>query len=75
VKYPDSSNTGTTLANIDSDSSDVVSSAYNAQGQESYRKTRACSRSPHHSLPFPRRGELVPRDRSLIVASSMTRPA
>jgi len=41
VKYPDSTNTGTTTANIDSDSSDVVSYAYNAQGQEVYRKDQA----------------------------------
>ncbi len=41
VKYPDTTNTGTTSANIDSDSSDVVSHAYNAQGQEVYRKDQA----------------------------------
>jgi RHS repeat-associated protein len=41
VKYPDTSNTGTTVANIDSDSSDVVSYAYNAQGQQVYAKDQA----------------------------------
>jgi len=41
VKYPDTSNTGTTSANIDSDSSDVVSHAYDAQGQEVYKKDQA----------------------------------
>lgn len=41
--YPDSSNTGTTLANIDSDSSDVVSMAYNALGQGIYRKDQAAN--------------------------------
>ncbi|MEX2219388.1 MAG: RHS repeat-associated core domain-containing protein, partial [Phycisphaerales bacterium] len=41
VKYPDSSNGGTTVANIDSDSSDVVSHAYNAQGQMTYSKDQA----------------------------------
>ncbi|NOT30299.1 MAG: hypothetical protein HOP15_07615, partial [Planctomycetes bacterium] len=41
TKYPDTTNTGTTSANIDSDSSDVVSHAYNAQGQEVYRKDQA----------------------------------
>jgi YD repeat-containing protein len=43
TKYPDSTNTGTSSANIDSDSSDVVSHAYNAQGQEVYRKDQAGS--------------------------------
>jgi RHS repeat-associated protein len=38
IKYPDSSNSGTTSANIDSDSSDVVSFAYDAQGREVYKK-------------------------------------
>ena len=38
VKYPDSTNTGTTSAHIASDSSDVVSFAYDAQGREVYKK-------------------------------------
>ncbi len=38
TKYPDSTNGGTTNANINSDSSDVVSQAYNAQGQEVLKK-------------------------------------
>jgi RHS repeat-associated protein len=41
TKYPDSTNSGTTSAAIASDSSDVVSHAYNAQGQETYRKDQA----------------------------------
>jgi YD repeat-containing protein len=41
VKYPDSTNSGTTSADIDSDSGDVVSYAYNAQGQSTYRKDQA----------------------------------
>lgn len=41
VKYPDSTNSGTTTANIDSDSSDVVSYAYNALGQQVYTKEQA----------------------------------
>ncbi|MCC6244764.1 MAG: hypothetical protein IT353_18100, partial [Gemmatimonadaceae bacterium] len=41
VKYPDSTNTGTTTANMDSDSSDVVSYAYNAIGQQVYTKDQA----------------------------------
>ncbi|MEX2217664.1 MAG: hypothetical protein WD749_02800 [Phycisphaerales bacterium] len=41
VKYPDSGNGGTTVANIDSDSSDVVSHAYNAQGEMTYTKDQA----------------------------------
>jgi len=41
TKYPDSTNTGTTSAAIASDSSDVVIHAYNAQGQETYRKDQA----------------------------------
>jgi RHS repeat-associated protein len=41
VKYPDTTNTGTTSAAIASDSSDVVSHAYNAQGQETYMKDQA----------------------------------
>jgi RHS repeat-associated protein len=41
VKYPDSGNAGTTVANIDSDSSDVVSYAYNAQGQATLTKDQA----------------------------------
>jgi RHS repeat-associated protein len=41
VKYPDTSNSGTTVANIDSDSSTVVSYAYNAQGQQTYTKDQA----------------------------------
>ncbi len=41
VKYPDTTNTGTTVANIDSDSSDVVSYAYNAQGLRVYQKDQA----------------------------------
>ncbi|NNF64227.1 MAG: RHS repeat-associated core domain-containing protein, partial [Acidimicrobiia bacterium] len=36
--YPDSTNTATTSADIDTDDSDVMSFAYNAQGQEIYRK-------------------------------------
>ncbi len=36
--YPDSTNTGTTEANINSDDSDVVSFAYNALGQEVLKK-------------------------------------
>ncbi|MEM7305643.1 MAG: RHS repeat-associated core domain-containing protein [Planctomycetota bacterium] len=36
--YPDSTNSGVTEANINSDSSDVVSFAYNAQGQQVYKK-------------------------------------
>ena len=39
VKYPDSTNVGTTQAYIDGTSdADVVSYAYNAQGQETYKK-------------------------------------
>jgi RHS repeat-associated protein len=41
TKYPDSSNAGTTVANIDSTDSDVVSLAYNALGQETRRKDQA----------------------------------
>ncbi|MFN0007039.1 MAG: RHS repeat-associated core domain-containing protein [Planctomycetota bacterium] len=41
VKYPDTTNSGTTVANIDSDASDVVSHAYDAQGREVYRKDQA----------------------------------
>ena len=41
VKYPDSTNTGTTTANIDSDSSDVVSFGYDGQGREVYKKDQA----------------------------------
>ena len=37
----DSTNTGTTLANIDSDSSDVVIYAYNAQGEVIATKDQA----------------------------------
>lgn len=43
VAYPDSTNGGTTLANINSDSSDVASFAYNAQGEEVYKKDQAGS--------------------------------
>ena len=39
--YPDSTNTGTTEANINSDSSDVVSFAYNAQSQQVEKKDQA----------------------------------
>ena len=39
--YPDSSNSGTTESAINSDSSDVVSFAYNALGQEVYKKDQA----------------------------------
>jgi RHS repeat-associated protein len=38
IKYPDSANGGSTLASIDSDSSDVVSFAYNALGEPVYKK-------------------------------------
>lgn len=38
VRYPDSTNTGDELSEIDGDSSDVVSFAYNAQGQVTYKK-------------------------------------
>ncbi len=41
VKYPDTTNSGTTVANIDSDSSDVVSYAYNAQEEQVYMKDQA----------------------------------
>ncbi len=41
VKYPDTTNTGTTVAQINSDSSDVVSYAYNAQGEQTYMKDQA----------------------------------
>jgi RHS repeat-associated protein len=41
VKYPDTTNSGTTLSAIDTDSSDVVSYAYNAQGQVIYQKDQA----------------------------------
>jgi YD repeat-containing protein len=41
TKYPDSTNTGTTPSAIDSDSSDVVSHAYNARGEEVQRKDQA----------------------------------
>ncbi len=41
TKYPDSSNSGTTVANIDSTDADVVSIAYNALGQEIRRKDHA----------------------------------
>src|SRR5690606_7671889 len=38
VKYPDSTNTGVDADDIDSDDSDVVSFAYNAQGEQIVRK-------------------------------------
>jgi RHS repeat-associated protein len=38
VKYPDTTNTGTVSTDIDSDSSDVVSYAYNALGEQVYMK-------------------------------------
>lgn len=41
VKYPDSGSAGTDLEDIDSDSSDVQSFAYNAQGQKTYEKDQA----------------------------------
>lgn len=41
TKYPDSTNSGTTASAINSDSSDVVSHAYDAQGAEVYRKDQA----------------------------------
>lgn len=41
TKYPETSNGGTTVANIDSDASDVVSHAYDAQGREVYKKDQA----------------------------------
>ena len=41
VVYPDSTNTGTTEANINSDDSDVVSFAYNALGEQVYKKDQA----------------------------------
>ena len=45
VKYPDSTNTGTTQADIDTTpgttDADVVSYAYNAQGQETLKKDQA----------------------------------
>ncbi|XVJ60748.1 MAG: hypothetical protein HEQ23_15715 [Tepidisphaera sp.] len=41
TKYPDSSNGGTTVANIDSTDTDLVSVAYNALGQEIRRKDQA----------------------------------
>jgi YD repeat-containing protein len=46
TKYPDTTNNGTTVANIDSDSSDVVSFAYDAQGQRGLQEGsgRQCPR-------------------------------
>lgn len=41
TKYPDTTNSGTTVASIDSDASDVVSLAYDAQGREVYKKDQA----------------------------------
>ena len=41
VVYPDSTNNGTTEANINSDDSDVVSFCYNAQGQPVYKKDQS----------------------------------
>jgi len=41
TKFPDSSNMGTTPANIDSTDTDVVSVAYNALGEEIRRKDQA----------------------------------
>ena len=41
TRFPDSTNAGTTSAAIDSDSSDVVSHAYNAQRQEVLKKDQA----------------------------------
>jgi len=41
TRYPDSTNTGTASTAIDSDASDVVSHAYNAQGEEVLKKDQA----------------------------------
>ena len=41
TKFPDSTNAGTTSASIDSDSSDVVSHAYDAQEATTYTKDQA----------------------------------
>ncbi|MEQ1735197.1 MAG: hypothetical protein ABL886_02050, partial [Rhodoglobus sp.] len=41
TKYPDTSNTGTTVANIDADASGVVSNAYDAQGAVTYTRDQA----------------------------------